>query len=177
MSSDGNPGDITTKEPSTKEKIVVYIPEYKGYEEKETRRETERLVRGKASRHIGSAVRTAERALARAMGTFGVDKSKVTSKLVFELNYIYNKVSKVPSGYSGLSDVAKVKEEDTDKLIDHDFTMITLAEEIENKGKELLELTMRGDYGSISKAIEELHDTISKIEDIMAARESVLKGT
>ncbi len=52
--------------------------------------------------------------------------------------------------------------------------MINLAEEIETKGKELLELTMRGDYESISKVIEELQETLSKIEDIISSREPLL---
>jgi hypothetical protein len=55
--------------------------------------------------------------------------------------------------------------------------MVNLAEEIETKGKELLELTMRGDYDSISKVIEELQETLSKIEEIISSREAFLKVT
>jgi len=55
--------------------------------------------------------------------------------------------------------------------------MVNLAEEIGTKGKELLELTMRGDYDSISKVIEELQETLSKIEEIISSREAFLKVT
>jgi uncharacterized protein (DUF2344 family) len=69
------------------------------------------------------------------------------------------------------------QEEELDKVVDNDFAMVDLAEEIETKGKELLELTMRGDYGSISKVIEELQETLSKIEEIISSREAFLKAT
>ncbi len=69
------------------------------------------------------------------------------------------------------------QEEELDKAVDNDFVMVNLAEEIETKGKELLELTMRGDYDSISKVIEELQETLSKIEEIISSREAFLKVT
>jgi uncharacterized protein (DUF2344 family) len=69
------------------------------------------------------------------------------------------------------------QEEELDKAADNDFVMVNLAEEIETKGKELLELTMRGDYDSISKVIEELQETLSKIEEIISSREAFLKVT
>ena len=92
------------------------------------------------------------------------------------MNHIYDEISKAPTGYAGLLNAVNVQEEELDKLVDHDFAMVSLAEEIETKGKELLELTMRGDYDSISKVIEELQDTLSKIEDIISSREAFLKG-
>jgi len=67
-----------------------------------------------------------------------------------------------------------LQEEELDKGEGNNSAMINLAEEIETKGKELLELTMRGDYESISKVIEELQETLSKIEDIISSREPLL---
>ncbi|HYA21657.1 MAG TPA: hypothetical protein VEG31_00540 [Thermoproteota archaeon] len=61
-----------------------------------------------------------------------------------------------------------------DKREGNNFAMVSLAEEIETKGKELLELTMRGDYDSISKVIEELQETLSRIEEIISSREPLL---
>lgn len=74
-------------------------------------------------------------------------------------------------------DSVSAQEEELDKAADNDFVMVNLAEEIETKGKELLELTMRGDYDSISKVIEELQETLSKIEEIISSREAFLKVT
>lgn len=74
-------------------------------------------------------------------------------------------------------DSVSAQEEELDKAVDNDFVMVNLAEEIGTKGKELLELTMRGDYDSISKVIEELQETLSKIEEIISSREAFLKVT
>gem|GEM_PF-3186221 len=67
-----------------------------------------------------------------------------------------------------------IQEEELDKREGNNFAMVSLAEEIETKGKELLELTMRGDYDSISKVIEELQETLSRIEEIISSREPLL---
>ena len=74
-------------------------------------------------------------------------------------------------------DSVSAQEEELDEVVDNDFAVVSLAEEIETKGKELLELTMRGDYDSISKVIEELQETLSKIEDIISSREAFLRAT
>jgi len=103
------------------------------------------------------------------------DISRVINKLIFRLNHLYGELPEAPTDYAGLSNAVNVHEEELEKLMDHDFTMITLAEEIETKGKELLELTMRGDYDSISKVIEELQETLSRIEEIISSREAFLK--
>jgi hypothetical protein len=69
------------------------------------------------------------------------------------------------------------QEEELDRAVDNDFAMVNLAEEVGTKGKELLELMMRGDYDSISKVIEELQETLSKIEEIISSREMSLRAT
>jgi len=175
MAVTGCPRDIGTKELSKTERVATYVPSYGGYKEKELRREMDRLIREKASRRLQSAAVTVERALSKAVDEIGPDKSKVINKLIFRLNYIYNEVAKAPTGYVGLFDAVKVKEEELDALIDHDFAMIELAGQIENKGKELLELTMRGDYDSISRVIEELQTILSKIEGTVDSREAILR--
>mgnify|MGYP001064617887 CR=1 FL=1 len=174
--SEGAPKDVVMRELSGVEKLLMYIPGYGGYKEKEIRRETDRLVRNKAATFLESATKNMDRTLVSAIEKFGPDKSRVINRIMFQLNYINNRTTKSALGYSGLFDAVKVKEEDIDMLIDNDQVLISIAEEVDRKGKEILECALRGDFDGLSKALDEISGLLSQMEQKLTAREVLLRG-
>jgi hypothetical protein len=132
-------------------------------------------IRSKALTPLKGAVKNAQMALYVATESLARDKSEVIGKLLFQLNYLYSVMSGHPKGRAQLLEAAKVQEKEAHKLGDHDFVLIGLVEEVEIKGKELLELAMRGDYDSITKVIEELQNTMVRIEEMISSREETLR--
>lgn len=174
--SESAPKDVVMRELSSVEKLLMYIPGYAGYKQKEIRRETDRLVRNKATTFLESASKNIDRTLVYSIDKFGPEKSRVINRVMFHLNYINYKTAKSALGYSGLFDAVKVKEEDLDMLIDNDQNLISIAEEVDNKGKEILECALRGDFDGLSKAVDEISNLLSQMEQKLTAREILLRG-
>jgi len=176
MPTVGSLRDDTSEGQSKLERLAARIPGYKGYMDRRTGSESDKIVRSKILHSLGVATRSASMALSRAIEIPAPDKSEVIGKLIFRLNYIYSSLSAHPIGQAGLLEATKIGEDEADRLVSQDFAMVDMAEEIETKGKELLELAIRGDYDSIAKVIEELQAIMSRIEGAASSREEVLDG-
>jgi len=176
MSAVGGLRDRTAEEQSKQEKLAARVHGYKGYTNGGTRDESDRIIRAKVLRSLRAATKSVTMALSRAIESSGSDKSEVIGKLIFQLNYIYSALSRCPLGQAGLLEATKIEEDKAGELVSQDLAIVDLAEEIETKGKELLELAMRGDYDSITRVIEELQVIMSRIEGMASSREEILDG-
>ncbi|MDY5678327.1 MAG: hypothetical protein SPF21_00005, partial [Candidatus Methanomethylophilaceae archaeon] len=107
---------------SLTERIALYIPGYRGYKEKNLRREQDRAVRNELSRAIqGTKSDLAE-----------IQRELVTKpKLMLDVERIRTKVDrydidikKAVNGYSGFHDATKILEADLDRLVEWDAQLI-----------------------------------------------------
>ncbi len=113
------------------EKVMLKIPGFKGYKQKELLREDDRLIRN----YIHTKLKRAEEILRLKMedalsGNFPLSIEKL-DKIIKRINSIATKVRTAPAGYAGLFNRIKVKEEELNKIIEMDKNLIDKAEEIE----------------------------------------------
>lgn len=172
----GCPRDETIEGWSKSERLTARILGCKGSVKSESKCESDRIIRAKVLRALWATTKSANMALTRTIDGPAQEKSEVIGKLIFQLNYIYDTLLRPSIGKAGLLEATKIEEDEVDKLVGQDLAIVRLAEDIEIKGKELLELAMRGDYDSITKVIEELQVIMSRIEGMASSREEVLDG-
>src|SRR4030043_570367 len=114
------------------EKIMGYIPGYRGYKEKELRRESDRLVRMEAVNRLKAAKTTFRRTFANPSAV-----QKLTGDDTFRfdafnarLDRVTQRTDRAVAGYAGMFDAVKVKEDKLDSVIQHDVSLIEKAESI-----------------------------------------------
>jgi hypothetical protein len=158
------------------EKIMGYVPGYKGYKEKELRRESDRLVRMEAVNRLKAAKTAFRRTFANPSAV-----QKLTGDDTFRfdafnarLDRVTQRIDRAVAGYAGMFDAVKVKEDKLDSVIQHDVSLIEKAEAV----KADVEKT-----NSIGPGTDEwraaMDAVISKVEELdrlVDERSSLLRG-
>jgi hypothetical protein len=123
--------DNVKNEMSGFEKLVSKIPGYKGYKEKEQRREADKLLR----EHIANRMRTVKTQLDNLqtdlIGAGKIDLLDEAGSAATQLQTFIDRVRTAPYGYAGLFDAVRIKEDDLDRVYEFDAALLSYADRIE----------------------------------------------
>lgn len=154
------------------ERIALYIPGYRGYRQKNLRRDEDRAVRQLVGKVIDNAkidVKNAQRATIGDLGAMR-DGERIYSKMD---RYSVD-VKKAVNGYSAWHDSVKILESELDAVVSWDAALIDDVEDLKAK----TEMLMRdADSGSpIGSDLKLLERTVDKLIDDFRQRDNVMKG-
>lgn len=158
------------------ERIMSYIPGYRGYKEKELRRESDRLVRMEVVNRLKAAKTSIRRAFtnpATVQKLSEEDASKYDT-LTYRLDRITQRVDRAVAGYAGMFDAIKVKEDKLDTVMQSDVNLIEKADSVKTDSQSLSKMQPgNADWGNAADAL------IAKIDDFdsfIDERSNVLRG-
>jgi len=158
------------------ERIMGYIPGYRGYKEKELRRESDRLVRTDAVNRLKAAKTAVRRTFANpaVVQKLTSEDSYRFDALTSRLDRVTQRIDRAVAGYQGMFDAVKVKEDKLDTVIQHDLNLIQESEAIKTECDNVAKMQPgNADWGT---AVDSL---ISKVEDLDALidqRTEILRG-
>lgn len=154
------------------ERVAMYVPLYRGYREKNLRREQDRAVRGELSRALQGAktdLASIQRMLVDSQGLM-MDVERIRTKV----DHFDVKVRKAVNGYSGFHDAVKIDESDLEALASFDAQMMEDIGAFREASSELLDMTDAGETaGKDVRAIERAIDGMIEAYD---RRDAVMKG-
>jgi hypothetical protein len=156
------------------EQLVAKIPGYKGYKEKELRREADKLLRD----HIVNRLRTVKTQLdglqQDLMGVGKFDLLDETGSAATQIQTFIDRVRTAAYGYSGLFDAVKVKEDELDRVYEFDNALIGYADRIESA----ISNARAGVEGEDARAlILMVRDLAREANATFDERQDVLRGT
>jgi hypothetical protein len=158
------------------ERIAAFLPGFRGYKEKELRRESDRLVRNNLYLKL-SAAKTDLREISQKIADRRYfDVLTDLDRLLAKMDRVVEKVNHASYGYSGFFDAVKVKEENLDRMIDFDNKLIdgvtALSTEIDAFKAELAS----GLTTNLKTRIQNVSDKLESLEDTFDSREEVIMG-
>lgn len=157
------------------ERLASYIPGYRGYKEKEVRRETDALLR----RYISSILMQAAAQLVLSPADARAVASNPEARYLIDavraaLDRVTQRIDKAPHGYSSLFDIVKVNEEALEKVYQHDLSLVEDAKKIEETAASL-----KGLRPGIPEWVDALKKLLALVESLDAKveeRARLLKG-
>lgn len=158
------------------EKIMSYIPGYRGYKEKELRRESDRLIRMKAVNRLKAAKVSLRSSLASPSITqkiLGEDSCKLDT-LIYRLDRVTQRIDRAVAGYAGIFDATKVREDKLDEILEYDLKLIEGADEIKKDIEKMIGLKPGTD--DWRKTLEELIVKVEKLDNLVDKRADILRG-
>lgn len=158
------------------EKIMSYIPGYRGYKKKELRRESDRLVRMEAVNRLRVAKDSLKSSLANpfiVQKISGEDSFKLDT-LIYRLDRVTQKIDRAVAGYAGIFDAIKVREDKLDEILKHDLKLIENADEIKKDVEKMVGLEPGTD--DWRKALEELVAKVRELDNLVDKRADILRG-
>lgn len=158
------------------EKIMGYIPGYRGYKEKELRRESDRLVRMEVVNRLKAAKNTFRRNFANPLVVqklSGEDTYRFEA-LMSRLDRVTQRIDRAVAGYAGMFDAVKVKEDKLDTLIQHDLSLIEKAESIKMDVENVVKMeTGRDEW---KRVMDELISKVEELDGLIDQRSEILRG-
>jgi len=115
------------------EKIMSLIPGFRGYKQKELRRESDRLVRNRVYEKLQGAAQDLREVYRELVDRGFVGMWEGVDRLAAKFDRISEKVNHASYGYSGFFDTIKVDEEKLDQLIRFDIDLINKADALTSK--------------------------------------------
>jgi hypothetical protein len=163
-------------ERSLLERIMGYVPGYRGYKEKELRRESDRLVRMDVVKRLKAAKTAVRRSFTNpsAVQALSGDDSSKFDALTYRLDRITQRLDRAVAGYAGVFDAVKVREDKLDSVIQHDFTLIQKAD------------ALKTDCGNIAKtkpgtddwrtAVDAVISKAEEFDELIDERSEIIRG-
>ena len=157
---------------SLTERIALYIPLYRGYREKNLRREEDRAVRNELSRALQGT--KADLASIQRELVSQPDLMMAVERVRTKVDRYDIDVKKAVNGYSSFHTAVKILEKDLDALVAWDAQLIDDIQELRAETSDLLAAV---DYGEeVKKGIRNLERTVDHMMEAYLQREAVMKG-
>ena len=163
-------------ETSLIEKIAMLVPGYRGYKEKELRRESDRLVRMEAVNRLKTAKTAFRRTFANpsAVQKLSGDDAYKFDALNSRLDRVTQRIDRAVAGYAGMFDAVKVKEDKLDSVIQHDVSLIEKAEAVKADVEKVASIEPGTDEWRT--AMDALISKVEELDRLGDERSSLLRG-
>jgi len=164
------------KERGLLERIMGYIPGYRGYKEKELRRESDRLVRMEAVNKLKAGKTALRRKFANPsiVQKLSSEDAWRFDTLVARLDRVTQRIDRAVAGYAGMFDAVKVKEDKLDAVIEHDVSLIEKAESLRVDIEKSVDMEPGKDEWKA--AMDELITKVEELDGLVDKRSEVLRG-
>ena len=158
------------------ERIAAFLPGFRGYKEKEVRRESDRLIRNHLTLKLSVAKTDLKDIFQKLSDRRYFDVLTDMDRLVAKMDRIVEKINHASYGYTGFFDAVKVKEDALDRMIDFDNQLLesinALTAEIDAFKAELAS----GETKNMKTRIQNVTDKLESLEDTFDKRGEVILG-
>jgi len=153
------------------ESILRYVPGFRGYLEKEYRRDSDELGREWLADRLQRSKRAIDE-LARPLADAGkIDLLPQLDRLRGRLDKLIARIRGAMQGYSGFFDLVRVREDLLDRVYEQD---LGLMEHVDALGRAIEELPER--QHRIAETVADLSEKIDALERQWDIREGMLQG-
>jgi len=158
------------------ERILAELPGFRGYKEKEIRRETDKLVRNHLYRKMTEARKDLKEVFQQLSERRLYEVLTEMDRLVMRFDRVAEKINHASYGYAGFFNVLKVQEEKLDKMISFDSGLIDHVKEILDEATAFKGEVMKKEFEKVREHIQKLSDSLEVLEETFDEREEIILG-
>lgn len=155
------------------EKVMLRIPLYRGYKEKELRRESDLLLRNHIYQNLLDAKQNLKKKQSKLIANKKMKLAKEMEQLIDSCDTVAERIHHAESGYSGFWDAIKIKEKELDEMYAFDENIALIADETKTLSKEFLANTSNDEKSS---DLVSLNEKIELIDEKITLRRNLLNG-
>ncbi|HEU4745373.1 MAG TPA: hypothetical protein VFS61_09055 [Anaerolineales bacterium] len=154
--------------------LASHIPGFKGYVERQNRRDADKLLRDTVARRFDEQWKRASQLqvdmVSQGMITYVDDMERA----VLQLRTFIDKMSTAPRGYSGLFDAVKINEKELEAIYQYDAAFFDLAEQV-GRALDNVEASL-GDESALPAAIRNVTSIARMAVETYNRRSEVVVG-
>jgi len=153
------------------EQLMRKIPGYAGYQDRETRRDADKLQRDFCADKLLGQKDPIKRTLDELISGGDIDGITPFEKLMNKIDKVGQRIKNADRGYSGLFDAVKVDDDALKQVYEFDLGLAEAVTEVEHKVKEL----DADDKPALMKKVKELIALMDRVDDFFDKREEILR--
>lgn len=158
------------------ERILAELPGFRGYKEKELRRESDKLLRNHLYRKLSEAKSELKKIFQKLSDYRRYEYLTEMDRLVAVFDRVAERINHASYGYTGFFDAIKIDEADLDRMIEFDSKML---EQVNNVVKAVSDFKVDIDalkFDETKKHMEKLGSSLSLLEKTFNERTEVILG-
>jgi hypothetical protein len=168
--------ETAKKQMRLSERILAALPGFRGYKEKELRRESDRLIRDHLYRQLSAAKKDVKDIFQKLSDRRSLDVLTDIDRLVARFDRISEKVNHASYGYTGFFDVVKVEEENLDRMINFDNELVDDVAKITDEVATFKSEITQQKFDKARQRIQDLSDTLEAFEGVFDGRREEILG-
>ena len=156
------------------ERILAELPGFRGYKEKELRRESDKLIRNHLYQKLAQARTNFKTVFQKMSDRRQLDVLTDMDRLVAKFDRVTERVNHASYGYSGFFDVVKIQEEALDRMIDFDNQLIDQVNSIASEVDAFRSEVSKQKFDKAKDRVQNLTDTLETFDETLDKREEVI---
>ncbi|MDQ3007318.1 MAG: hypothetical protein M3R47_18280 [Chloroflexota bacterium] len=156
-------------------KLASFIPGFKGYIERQNRRDADKVLRDTVARRFEDQWRRASQLQSDLVSNGQISYVDDMEKAAIKLRTFIDKISTAPRGYSGMFDAVKINEEELESIYQFDAAFFDLAEQV-GRGLDNVEASL-GDPAALPAAIRNVTTLARQAVETYNRRSEAVIGT
>ena len=156
-------------------KLASFIPGFKGYIERQNRRDADKVLRDTVAQRFEDEWRRTSQLQSDLVSNGQIAFVDDLEKAAIKLRTFIDKISTAPRGYSGLFDAVKINEEELESIYQFDAAFFDLAEQV-GRALDNVEASL-GDPAALPAAIRNVTTLARQAVETYNRRSEVVIGT
>ena len=158
------------------ERIAAALPGFRGYKEKELRRESDKLIRNNLTLKLSKDKDNVRSIAQKLADKRYLDVLPDIDRLNAKMDRITEKVNHASYGYAGFYDIVKIKEENLDRMITFDNQLLDEVDALTASIEDLKTQLLSNNFANLKDKIQTIVDKFELLEDTFDKREQVILG-
>ena len=158
------------------ERIAAALPGFRGYKEKELRRESDKLIRNNLTLKLSKDKDNVRSISQKIADKRYMDVLTDVDRLNAKMDRITEKVNHASYGYAGFYDIVKIKEENLDRMITFDNQLLDEVDALTASIEDLKTQLLSNNFANLKDKIQTIVDKFELLEDTFDKREQVILG-
>jgi hypothetical protein len=156
------------------EGLIGKIPGYKGYKEKEMRREADRLLREALARDFTLQLNRLSPMQSALLDQGGIDLMDDVGAVKTALQTLIDRIKNAAQGYAGFFDAVRVKEDELDRIEAFDQQLVGEVDRV-GAAFDALDKAIQSNT-DVKAAIAAARALVQGVNDVFSKRGSVITG-
>jgi len=158
------------------ERILAELPGFRGYKEKELRRESDKLIRNHLYQRLTKARNDLKEVFQKLSDNRLHEVLTDMDRFIMRFDRVSEKINHASYGYAGFFNVVKVEEGKLDKMTEFDTGLMDDVDKIVEETTAFKKEVMKQKFEKVRDHIQNLSDTLEELEEAFDGREEVIMG-
>jgi len=158
------------------ERVAAALPGFRGYKEKEIRRESDKLIRNHLYLKLSKERNDLKDIFQKLADRRYMDVLTDMDRLMAKVDRVVEKVNHASYGYSGFFDLVKVREENLDRMIDFDNKLMDGVNSLTAAVDTLKADVAQNEFKNSKDEIQTIVSEVETFEGTLDKREEVILG-